>query len=299
MDKQWMQWCALALALAGGCGEETGAMPWMDPDPNDGVAGSVGEAVAGSGGSAGDVGAPVAGVGGVGGTAGAGGSAACVPHDPDPIDPPTMDGGIVDPIDATPDAGTTEDPMLADNDAGVEAMPDAGGNDPSDEPDVVEPAPPRAPNTGEIVVSEVMMDPTALSDSLGEWIELHNATQSVLTLEGCVISDDRNDDFVLEALALPANGYLVLGRSEQAAPRVDHVYSGMTLTNTGDEIVITCNGVTVDRVAYAAGYPRPAGHPMQLDATTLTAAANDLPDAWCAAVDAGTPGAANAACADE
>jgi hypothetical protein len=195
------------------------------------------------------------------------------------------------------DAGSVEGPIATGDDAGIDPGPDAMSPSPTPDSGVVTPDEPRAPGShGEVIVSELMFDPTVVTDAVGEWIELHNTTAAALVLTGCVISDDRSDDFSLGPLLIPAGGYVVLGRSAEAAPMVDQIYTGMVLANTTDEIVVTCGDVLIDRIAYGTGYPRHAGKTLQLNPDALDAVSNDGAGAWCAGVEGGTPGDANLPC---
>ncbi|MGM0577022.1 MAG: lamin tail domain-containing protein [Myxococcota bacterium] len=170
-------------------------------------------------------------------------------------------------------------------------------------PDLSRPAP------GQVVVTELMINPAAAEDPAGEWIELHNPGEADLSLVGCTLRDEGTDEVVLGEegdLVAPAGGHLVLGFSDDpeangGAP-VDLAHGGMLLDNVADEVVLECDGSVVDSVAWDAdGWPVAAGVAMALDAGA-DAEANDAPEAWCGAEapygdgDLGTPGDANPAC---
>lgn len=165
---------------------------------------------------------------------------------------------------------------------------------------------------GDLVVSEVMADPSG-TESLREWFELYNTTSAPIDLDGLTFTDDGADAFTVNngaPLVVAAGGYFVFGRSADTSANggvnVDYVYSGMSLANTGDEIVIGAGALMVDRVAYDSGatFPRTPGRAFSLDPQTLDAAANDDGSSWCEATsmlsggDYGTPGAMNDPCAD-
>lgn len=292
MEKCWLAAVVVGFTLASGCTEDARPTPWGDPPGDDGVAGTSGDVVAGTGGTAG--------VGYVG-AAGVGGSESGAPiEECDPGKPvPDMPDSGISMADA--DAGSIQLPPLSNSDdAGVEPEPEPVSPEHTADSGVIVPSSPRGPGVhGEVVVTELMFDPTALTDALGEWIELHNTTDTDLDLTACVVSDDRSDDFAIAPLLLPAGGYVVLGRSAEAATTVDQIYSGMVLANTTDEVVVTCSDVMIDRVAYGTGFPRRAGKTMQLNTYALDAVSNDDATSWCASTDAGTPGQANVACVSE
>jgi uncharacterized protein (TIGR03382 family) len=164
---------------------------------------------------------------------------------------------------------------------------------------------------GDVVISELMPNPTG-TESLGEWFEIYNTTSADIDVTGFVFHDETDDRFVVGGatpVTLPARGYLVLGRSANAAENggvpVDYVYSRFNLANRSDEIILEVEGVEIDRVEYdvGAGYTIVEGRSLTLSPDRLDAMANDTPDAWCrgetplAGGDFGTPGDANDACA--
>jgi len=283
MEKRWMKAWALSITLAAGIG--CGAEPNLNGDEPEML-------VAGTGASSGEGGqGNQAGQGGGGGQGGAAGESSVELCDPQK----DADAGWVAPDVETMDAGG----MLAerDEDAGVEAPePPPTNQDPAADAGTVEVELARPQTAGDLIFTELLPDPTLLSDTLGEWIEIHNGSEHALDLTDCVLSDDGRDHYVFAELRVPANGYVVLGRSAMAAVHVDLVYDGVTLTNTEDELVLTCNDVMIDRVAYGAGFPRTAGRSMQLDPNVLNASDNDLAQSWCSGAESGTPGEANAVC---
>jgi hypothetical protein len=159
---------------------------------------------------------------------------------------------------------------------------------------------------GALVISELMVDPKALSDAEGEWFELYNPGSEVLDLAGCAIADGSAQRHSIAAhVGLPPNGFVSVARGEQPG-FVPDVVSTFSLKNGADVLELVCGGVTIDRVAYdkAAGFPVAAGVAMSLDARSLDAVMNDVGEAWCLAVhsygaDLGSPGKSNPACRGE
>lgn len=160
-----------------------------------------------------------------------------------------------------------------------------------------------------IVINEIMQNPEAVSDSEGEWFELYNTTSSDIELSGCIIRDNGGDNHIINAsLVVPTNGYAVLAKNgtstENGGIIPDYVYSGMILSNSSDEIVLTCNEVEIDRVEYDNGltFPDPNGASMILASPELD---NNIGSNWCTSTsafgdgDLGTPGSQNDSCGDE
>ena len=157
------------------------------------------------------------------------------------------------------------------------------------------------------VINEIIQNPSAVSDSDGEWFELHNPTGSGIDIDGWTIEDNGTDSHVINnggPLIVPAGGYLVLGVSADSATNggvtVDYSYgSGFFLGNSGDELVLLDGSSTeIDRVEWDNGatFPDPNGASMSLIDPALD---NNAGSNWCTAItpfgdgDLGTPGAAN------
>jgi predicted extracellular nuclease len=158
----------------------------------------------------------------------------------------------------------------------------------------------------EIIINEIIQNPSAVSDSNGEWFELYNAGDRDVNINGWTIRDDGFDNHLINngsPLLLPAGGYLVLGRNADSGANggvmVDYQYSNFFLSNSADEVVLEDNNLTeIDRVEYDGGpsFPDPNGASMSLDNPALD---NNVGENWCTSVtpfgagDLGTPGSRN------
>ena len=160
-----------------------------------------------------------------------------------------------------------------------------------------------APGAGDLVITELMVDPGNLDDSEGEWIEIYNpsATESYL-LRDCVLSDNGGESHTIaDILIINPDQSMVLGRSDTAIPGgPDYVYSSFILTNTEDEVILTCAGTEVDRVEYDAEFNLQTGVSFQLDYNLYSGDNNDVAS-WCHSteaflVDLGSPGELNTTC---
>lgn len=125
-----------------------------------------------------------------------------------------------------------------------------------------------------IIVTEIMQNPSAVSDSYGEWFEIYNADAESYDLRNWTIRDNGSDIHVITGkfpVTIESGQYFVLGRngdySLNGGVEVDYDYSGITLGNSDDEIIIlNGEGLEVCRVEYDGGpeFPDPTGASMAL-----------------------------------
>jgi hypothetical protein len=165
-------------------------------------------------------------------------------------------------------------------------------------------APSRPSAAGQIVITEIMANPSAVSDTDGEWIELHNPSAiEALDLTGCAVDDGGKTPHAINMpLYLEPGAYVTIARSVNAGFAAD-LLLGISLSNDADTVALLCQGVAIDRVAYGPGFPLAPGASMSLDPGSIDAARNDTAAAWCLArvsygSDLGTPGAPNPDCSD-
>jgi hypothetical protein len=161
------------------------------------------------------------------------------------------------------------------------------------------------PGTGDLVISEVMADPSAVADATGEYFEVT-----------VVRSVDVNDlqlgttpGTPLVTLADPAcrrraaGSRIVFARTADPAtnggvPPVESTFN-FSLANGGGQLYVGVLGATVDAVTWSA---MTSGAARGLDPGAVDPAQNDNLDKWCNATstfgagDRGTPGAANDVC---
>ena len=200
-----------------------------------------------------------------------------------------------------PDAGTLRQKLPAPDggipgpavDAGVDAETiDAG----------VETVSVRPPVAGEIVIAEVLVNPTG-QDAGREWIEIVNRAAEPLDLADLHVADLAAEVPAPAGIIAPG-ARVVLGQSADAgtnggAPVTVAYGTRIALNNDGEEIAIcigTCaSGVVIDRLSWktlGAGYD---GHALVVDHdASLTCAATQP---FGTAGDFGTPGEPNSSCA--
>ncbi len=158
---------------------------------------------------------------------------------------------------------------------------------------------------GDIVVSEVMPNPSLTSDPLGEWFEVANTTAIDIRICRWTVADNVGTHTVTDPVYVPAGGHAVFGYSDSYTAMgnvvVDYSYAGsLLLSNTSDRVVLTdpFSG-EIDRVAWTTSFPYAAAASMELRRTAFDWVSNDTAASWCTAtsrynaVDSGTPGSAN------
>jgi predicted extracellular nuclease len=162
-------------------------------------------------------------------------------------------------------------------------------------------------SAGEVIIHEIMQNPSAVTDGSGEWFEIYNPTASDIDIDGWTIRDDGSDSHLIDnggSLILPAGGYLVLGNNGDSATNgevaIDYVYpSNWYLGNGDDEVIILDDSLNeIDRVEYDGGpnFPDPNGASMSLSDPTSD---NNEGANWCESTtpygdgDFGTPGLDN------
>jgi hypothetical protein len=112
----------------------------------------------------------------------------------------------------------------------------------------------------DIIINEVMADPSVVFVVDGEWFELFNNGAAAVDINGWTIKDDDIDSHVINnggSLSISAGGFLVLGRNGDTATNggvtVDYVYSSIILANSGDELVLLDGSLTeMDRMHWAS-----------------------------------------------
>jgi hypothetical protein len=203
---------------------------------------------------------------------------------------------------------TDRDGEVGEDAVTVEVKPENDPPDPDPEP-IVE------AQVGDLVFSELNVNPILVDDELGEWVELYNTSNTPIQIQGYAFHDLDFDSYTIVGSAVvPGEDYVVLCAS------TDPVLNGgvscdvgfaregggpgfMALGNDGDEVVLSRpDGLVIDEVAYDGTWFTP-GAATGLDPARLDADNNDDETMWCDQVtpfgtgnEFGTPGAQNDPC---
>lgn len=127
----------------------------------------------------------------------------------------------------------------------------------------VEPLPQAAAMAGPLlVINEVLADPSAVTDDNGEWIEVHNAGDAAINLQGwTLVSNNDAAHTIASSVPVAAGGYAVLARvgskSKNGGVTANYTYgTGVNLANGADWVALRSGSSTMDSVAWSAA---PAG----------------------------------------
>jgi len=156
----------------------------------------------------------------------------------------------------------------------------------------------QAATVSDLLITEIMANPNAVSDTQGEWFELFNPTAESVDLNGMVLSDDNSLGHVIASgtgVLINPGSYFVMARNDDSTLNggfvADYTYSRFSLGNTQDQIIISHSSGDFLRFDYGAGFAPNGGSMELIDAVML-------PENYAAtttmfgAGDFGTPGTA-------
>ncbi len=153
-----------------------------------------------------------------------------------------------------------------------------------------------------VVITEIMANPASVSDSYGEWFEITNTTDTTILLNGWSIKDNGSDMHLIQIenqdVAIDPGQFFVFARngtlSSNGGVVSDYVYSGFSLSNTEDEIILMdSGGAVVDEIQYESEWNFPSGISKEIHDVDSD---NNLVENWFVSTipygsgDYGTPG---------
>jgi hypothetical protein len=155
-----------------------------------------------------------------------------------------------------------------------------------------------------MVITEIMKDPARVSDTNGEWFEVYNNSSTIVSIAGLIIRDDDTDSHLIDknsTLVIDPFAYFLFCRNgnsdENGGVSCGYVYTGISMGNNSDELILEIDGVVIDRVVYSdSDFPDKPGASMVL---TDIGDDNNIGRNWHAGYnvfgdgDFGTPGSAN------
>lgn len=162
------------------------------------------------------------------------------------------------------------------------------------------------PAAGELVITEVLPDSSAVDDTLGEWFEVY--ASAAVDLNGLQVGTTfGSPSFTLtqdDCLTLAAGDYVLFARNGDSSVNgglpATPVEWGGTLSNDPGSLFIGVNDALLDSVAWSSS---PTGASLQLEVADYDPTTNDaFRDVACdgssayGSGDLGTPGTANVMC---
>ncbi len=125
----------------------------------------------------------------------------------------------------------------------------------------------------DLVITEIMNNPSAVYDSDGEWYEVYNNGPDPVDMSGWLMTDsvDNYHTIVVDSLIVPAYGFAVLGNNADDVTNggytCDYEYPGnFYLGNGSDKLILVLPGgsIEIDRVEWDNGatFPDPNGASM-------------------------------------
>jgi hypothetical protein len=164
-----------------------------------------------------------------------------------------------------------------------------------------------APAEGNLIITEVMVDPAAVDDVAGEWFEVINLSDNPVNLNGLSIVED-NSWTIDTDIVLESGWAIVFANNDDPTTNGGientHLLNNLAFGNAGDDLALMFADAIVDEISFnETDYPYSSGVAMQLSVGRMDPILNDDPANWCAAPfqwaegsDYGTPYGYNLAC---
>ena len=161
---------------------------------------------------------------------------------------------------------------------------------------------PTVPATGDLVISEFMRDPTKVSDTDGEWLELAGTRESeAVSADLVIVSDSGSDSFTIQAPFLLEAGDELLLASDGLASRNGGIRphmvwpTGRFFMSTTDSAQLRRGTITLDNVSWTSSWPGSNGQSAERKDLLAPASSSNFVDGLrvYGLGDKGTPGATN------
>ena len=156
----------------------------------------------------------------------------------------------------------------------------------------------KAATVSDLIITEIMANPLAVSDTRGEWFELFNPTAENINLSGLLLSDDGSNSHTISSttdLLINSGSYFVMARNGDSALNggftADYVYSSFSLGNTQDQIIFSDISGELLRLDYGNGFA-PSGSSMELIDAIMLPSNYAATGTSFGSGDLGTPGVA-------
>lgn len=162
---------------------------------------------------------------------------------------------------------------------------------------------------GDLVITEVMVNPSTSDDARREWFEIYNAAGVDINLNGLVLSDGGTDSYTIgtDTIAYYDDVILLVAKDKYNVngmlPKADVAYNrNLFRFDNSDEIYLSNSAGYIDQVMWRSSGLPAEGTALSLDPDMMDATSNDDTANWCGASstygsgDYGTPQVANDDC---
>lgn len=113
----------------------------------------------------------------------------------------------------------------------------------------------------DLLITEIMANPNAVTDTKGEWFEIYNPSNDVFDFNGITLSDNGSNSHLITGstnLIINPGEYFVFGKNSNTLQNggyiADYVYSNFTLGNSDDEIILTDSIGNMLSLEYTSGF---------------------------------------------
>lgn len=159
------------------------------------------------------------------------------------------------------------------------------------------------PQLGDLLITEIMMDPNAIADNVGEWFEVANLSGDSIDIQGLLFTGaSAADTFrVNSSIILGPFDFCTFARSSNPGFTPRYVYAGMNLDNGSDEISMSYDGLLLDKVTWSV---TSTGVSRSLRFLGYNYLLNDADSNWCPSIipmlngDFGSPNTIGASACD-
>lgn len=159
------------------------------------------------------------------------------------------------------------------------------------------------PQLGDLLITEIMMDPNALADNVGEWFEVANLSGDSIDIQGLLFTGATAADTfrVNSSIILGPFDFCTFARSNNPGFTPRYVYAGMNLDNGSDEISMSYDGLLLDKVTWTFSL---IGASRSLRYLGYNYLFNDADSNWCPSIvpmlngDFGSPNTIGASACD-
>ena len=161
-------------------------------------------------------------------------------------------------------------------------------------------------SAGDLLITEIMVDPITCDDAIAEYVELKNTTERWININGLRIRDSANEYQVTNDVLIGPST-LVVGRinsNDNCFQLSAGFLMDLQWNNTNGDLIEISNSIGILDAVDFTTWNIPVGASLSLDPASFDVVSNDQEANWCAAPtpianeydDFGSPGTDNPSC---